>query len=268
MLQEFYGFTRMPFSKTIPTPELFACRDQQELAARLSFLVHDRGLGLVTGEVGCGKSTAVRAFTTTLDANRYCVVYLAQPTMGVTGLYYQLLLALNHKPLFGKARLVAQLRAALEDLLTNKHRVPVVIFDEAHLLPAALFDELRLLLSTKMDSDSLAALLLVGPPELRRTLQLSVHEALSQRLGVCYHLSPLDLQETIGYVRHQIRAAGYTTGPLFSDGALTRIFEFTQGIPRRINQVCTTALLVGVVDHKQVLDETDIRKAIASLEQE
>src|SRR5512142_1785128 len=154
MIQEFYGFTRLPFSKTIPAAELFDAAGQKELAARLTLLIRERGLGLITGDVGCGKLTAVRAFTATLDPNRYCVIYLTNPTTGITGLYGELLAALNHKALFGKSRQVPQLRAALDDLLTSKHRTPLVILDEAHLLPPALLNELRLLVSIKMDSDS------------------------------------------------------------------------------------------------------------------
>lgn len=268
MIQEFYGFTRLPFSKNTPAAELYDAAGQKELAVRLMLLVRERGVGLLTGDIGCGKSTAVRAFTATLDPNRYCVIYLTNPTAGITGLYGELLVALNHKPLFGKSRLVAQLRAALEDLLVSKHRTPLVILDEAHLLAPALLNELRLLVSTRMDSDSLAALLLIGPPELRRTLQLGVHEALYQRLSPCYHLDALDLQETIAYIRHQTRAAGYTAGSIFSDSALARIFEYTKGIPRRVNQVCSTTLMVGVIEHKQILDEVDVRRAIADLERE
>src|SRR5712692_11685002 len=118
----------------------------------------------------------------------------------------------------------------------------------------------------RVDSQSLATLVLVGHPDLRRPLHLAVHEAFSQRLTVRYHLGPLDLAETIGYVRHHVRAAGYTTGPLFTDDAVARIYEYTKGLPRRINQVCTTALMAGLIDQKQLLDETTIRKAIAELD--
>ncbi len=268
MFQEFYGFTRLPCSKTIPTQDLFLPAGQKELNARLTYLVRERGLGLVTGDVGAGKSTAVRAFTASLDPNRYFVIYLANPTAGMTGLYRELLLALGHEPPFGKARMVAALRTAFEDLLATRHRAPLVILDEAHLLTQAMLEELRLLFSAKMDSDSLATVLLVGPPDLRRTLHLSVHEALQQRLTVRYHLGPLDLQETLGYVRHQVSVAGYTAGPLFTDDAVARIWDYTKGIPRRSNQVCATALMAGLIDQKTVLDETTIRKAIADLDHE
>ena len=220
----------------------------------------------MTGEIGAGKSTAVRAFTASLDPNRYLVLYLANPTTGLTGIYRDLLLALGYEPPFSRPRMITRLRQAFTDLATTKRRLPLVILDEAHLLEPALLEPLRLLFSDQMDSQSLATVVLVGQPTLHRTLHLAVHEAFSQRLTVRYHLGPLDLAETIGYVRHHVRAAGYNAGPLFTDEALARIFDFTKGLPRRINQVCTTALMSGLIDQKQILDEAAVRKAIAELD--
>ena len=266
MFQEFFGFAQLPFSRTIATSDLFPTAGQKELAARLNYLVRERGFGLITGETGSGKSTAVRAFTASLDPNRYLVLYLADPTTGLTGIYRELLLALGHEPPFSRPRMITRLRQAFIDLATTKRRVPLVILDEAHLLAPALLEPLRLLFTDQMDSQSLATVILVGHPDLRRTLHLAVHEAFSQRLTVRYHLGPLDLAETLGYVRHHVRAAGYNAGLLFTDDALARIFDFTKGVPRRINQVCTTALMAGLIDQKQILDEATIRKAIAELD--
>jgi len=174
--------------------------------------------------------------------------------------------------------MVSRIRAALTDLRINKRRTPLVIIDEAHLLTQAMLEELRLLFSDKMASESLATLVLVGHPDLRRTLHLSVNEAFYQRLAMRYHLGSLDLQETIAYVRHHVKVAGYNSGPLFTDDAITRIFEYTKGLPRRtpalrraqrgasVNQLCHTALMAGLIDQKSTLDESTIRKAIADIE--
>jgi type II secretory pathway predicted ATPase ExeA len=268
MFQEYYGFSRLPFSRTIATQDLFPTAGQKELNARLTYLVRERGFGLVTGDIGSGKSTAVRTFAASLDFNRYLVLYLANPTTGMTGLYRDLLTSLGHEPPFGTPRLVARVRTALEELSVTKHRAPVVVLDEAHLLTQPMLEQLRLLFSDEMDSQSLATLVLVGHPDLRRTLHLSVHEAFRQRLAVRYHLGSLDLRETVGYINHQVQIAGYKAGPLFTDDAIQRIFEYTKGIPRRINQVCTTALMAGLIDQKSVLDESTLRKAIADLDHE
>ena len=265
--QTYYGFSRLPFTKDIPPADLFPAEGQAELCARLTYLTKERGLGLVTGETGCGKSTALRRFTASLDANRFFVIYLANPLLGLTGLFRELLAALGHEPPFSRPKMVARIRFVFDDLLTNKHRTPFLILDEAHLLPDPAFEQLRLLFSSHMDSQSLGALLLVGQPELRRTLRMASHEAFFQRLTTTYHLPPLDLPQSMAFIRYQISLSGYKSGSLFSDDALARIYDYTKGIPRQINRLCTTALLVGMADSKQILEESSIRKAIAELDQ-
>jgi type II secretory pathway predicted ATPase ExeA len=266
-VQSYYGFTRLPFAKDMPPADLFPADAQNELCARLTYLTLARGLGLLTGETGCGKSTALRRFSASLDTNRFFVIYLSNPLLGLTGLYRELLTALGHEPPFSRPKMVARIRMAFDDLLTNKHRTPFLILDEAHLLPDPAFEQFRLLFSTLMDSQSLGALLLVGQPELRRTLHLASHEAFCQRLTISFHLPPLDLPQSMAYIRHQIQFSGYKSGPLFSDDALARIFDCTKGIPRQINRLCSTALLVGMADQKQILEDSSIRKAMSELDQ-
>lgn len=266
MYQEFYGFTRLPFDKDIPPDSLFVTESQQELAARLTFLLRQHGMGLVTGDIGSGKSTAMRSFTAQLDPNRYLVIYLPNPTIGMSGLYRDILTALHHQPPFSKPRIIAAIRAALAELTQTKHRFPLLVIDEAHLLPPQAFEQFRLLLSTHMDSQSLASLLLIGQPNLRDILRLATNQAFYQRLTVRYHLHPLDLQNTIAYIKHHVQIAGFQGGNLFTDDAITRIFDYTKGVPRQINLVCTTALLAGMIDKKTILDESTIRKVIADIE--
>jgi type II secretory pathway predicted ATPase ExeA len=266
MYQEFYGFTRLPFGRDIAPDDLFASQPQQEMAARLTILLRQQGLGLVTGDIGAGKSTAMRAFTARLDANRYFVIYLSNPTVGVSGLYRDILTFLHREPPFSRPRQVAAIRAALADLAESKRRFPLLVIDEAHLLPPHAFEQFRLLIADQMDSQSLAALVLVGQPNLRDLLRLSTNQAFFQRLSVRYHLLPLDLQNCIAYIKHHLQLAGQHGVPLFTDDAMTRIFDYTKGVPRQINLVCTTALLAGMIDKKEVIDEAIIRKVIADMD--
>lgn len=266
MFQEFYGFRTMPFSRNIPTADLFPTTGQQELKARLTYLLRERGIGLVTGEVGSGKSTALRAFAESLDPNRYLVVYLANPALGMTGVYRDMATALGLVPTYFKPDMVSQIRRALEDLFIHKRRAPVILFDEAHLLGTPMLEEFRLLLNHHMDAESLATLVLVGHSELRHKLRLAIHEPLFQRLAVRYHLGPLDLEETAAYIKHHVRVAGYSGGQIFSDEFVAKTFEYTKGIPRKINLVCTHALMDGFVERKQILDEATLRKVINDLE--
>jgi len=266
MFQEFFGFTALPFSRGLPTSKLFVASGQEELKARLSFLLRECGIGLITGEIGSGKSTAVRAFVDALDPTRFTVVYTANPLIGITGLYREMLSQLGEPVPAFRQRMVLALRRCC-DLLTNERKMtPILIVDEAHLLDQRMLEELRLLLNVRMDSQAAAVLILVGHSELRRTLRLSIHEALWQRTSVRYHLRALDLTETGAYIRHQVDIAGYRGTALFSDGFVAKTFDYTKGIPRQINLVCTHALLAGCAQQKQVLDEAIFRQVINDLE--
>jgi len=266
MFQEFYGFSATPFSRGIPTSKLFVAAGQEELKARLNYLVRERGIGLITGEIGSGKSTAVRAFVESLDPTRATVVYTANPLIGITGLYREMLGQLGEPVPMLRQQMVLALRRCCDVLTNERKKTPILIVDEAHLLDQRMLEELRLLLNVRMDSQSAAALVLVGHSELRRTLRLSIHEALWQRTTFRYHLRALDLTETGAYIRHQVEIAGYRGSALFSDGFVGKAFDYTKGIPRQINLVCTHALMAGCAQQKQVLDETIFRQVINDLE--
>ena len=205
----------------------------------------------------------MRAFARSLDHNVYAVVYLANPHLGVSALYREILLALQVEPAFGFMRplRVPQLRASL----ARKGRCVLLIVDEAHLLPPELFDQLRFLLNDDMDSASLMALVLLGQPDLAYKLRFAPYEALHQRIAVRYHLKPFDLEETAGYIKHHLRTAGFQ-GQLLSDSFLSGVYDHTKGVARKINNICRSALLLGLTERKQILDETDLKRVIHDLE--
>src|SRR3990170_8844257 len=266
MFQEFYGFVAVPFSRGLAASKLFLANGQEELKARLAYLARERGIGLITGEIGSGKSTAVRAFVESLDPTRYTVAYTANPLIGVSGFYRDVLSQLGEPVPLYRHQMVLGIRHCF-DLLTNERKkTPVVIFDEAHLLEHRMLEELRLLLNVRMDSQAAAALILVGHSELRRTLRLSIHEAFWQRTTVRFHLRALDLTETGAYIRHQVEVAGYRGGTLFSDGFVAKAYDYTKGVPRQINTVCRHALMAGCAEQKQILDEMVLRQVVNDLE--
>jgi type II secretory pathway predicted ATPase ExeA len=263
-LNEFYGFRHAPFSKSLAAKDLYPSRGHSEAQGRLAFALQERLPTLLTGDVGTGKSTAVRAFAQALDRNLYAVVYLSNPHLGVSALYREILLALQVMPAFGFMRLLPQLRTTLHDL-ARKGRYVLLIADEAHLLSPVIFDQLRFLLNDEMDSASLITLVLLGQPDLAHKLRFAPYEALHQRIAVRFHLKPFDLEETAGYVKHHLRIAGYQ-GQIFSDSFLIGVYDHTKGVARKINNLCRGALLLGATEAKQILDETDLRRVILDLE--
>jgi general secretion pathway protein A len=263
-LNDFYSFSHTPFTRSIPSKDLYPSRGHCEIQGRLAFALQESLPALITGDVGTGKSTAVRAFAHSLDPNVYAVVYLANPHLRVAALYHEILLALQVEPAFNFIRLLSQLRHTLHNL-ARKGRYVLLIIDEAHLFSPELFDQLRFLLNDQMDSTSLITLVLLGQPDLAHKLRFAPYEALHQRIAVRYHLKPLDLEETAGYIKHHLRIAGYQ-GQLFSDSFISGVYDHTKGVARKINNVCRGALLLGATEHKQILDETDLKRVLRDLE--
>ena len=264
VLNDVYGFRHMPFTKSIASQDLFPAQGHREVQGRLNFALQMQSAALVTGDVGTGKSTALRAFAHSLDSNVYTVVYLANPLLTVTSLYRQILLALQVEPAFGFMRLLPQLRTTFQDL-ARRGRYILLIVDEAHLLPPDLFDQLRFLLNDEMDSASPLTLVLLGQLDLAQKLRFAPYEALYQRLAVRYHLKPFDLEETAGYIKHHLRVAGYQ-GQLFSDGFASGVHDHSKGVARKINNICRSALLLGATEKKEILDETDLKRVLLDLE--
>jgi type II secretory pathway predicted ATPase ExeA len=157
-----FGFTRTPFSKTIPASQLCDRASHQEAVARIRFCISKSLLGVITGEVGVGKTVAVRAATNQLDATAHHIIYVATPTFGARGLYLTIVHALGAKPRAQKADLIAQTQALLAAEEHERRRRVVFIIDEAHLLAPEQLEELRLLTNAEMGSQSPFALLLVG----------------------------------------------------------------------------------------------------------
>jgi len=144
-LKAHFGFITEPFSKEIATKALFLSEQLKALFERLQHFITRRGIALITGEVGSGKSTALRAFTDTVDKNHQALVYIDDPTLGLRGMFNSIARQLNLNAKFFKWQLVPELKAAIEKNFADYHKTTLLIIDDAqHLKPQAL-DELRLL---------------------------------------------------------------------------------------------------------------------------
>ena len=263
MYESYYGFTKTPFSKNISPSEFFAHAGHDEVLARLNYCVKERAIGVLTGEVGAGKTLALRALTSSLDQSRHTVVYF-YGLAGLKGFYQTLIEALGDEPAFSHARLSAQTKALISAEVEQKKKTLIIVLDEAHQASIELLEELRLLTNDSMDSESLFALILAGQPTLRRKLHLTTLNALSQRVALRCRLSGFSLEETAGYIRHHLTRAGRSDA-IFSDDAISSIYQSSNGTPRRINNTCTQALIAGFLDSKSIIDEGTAKRAIAEL---
>ena len=263
-LQGFFGFTRPPFGRDLTPGMLHRSAAHGEATARIGWCITERRIGVITGEVGAGKTVAVRAALSTLDASRYSIIYLPNPTIGVRGIHHQIVAALGGQPLVHHATLVPQATEALATEQAERGRTPVLVIDEAHLLDHPQLESIRMLTNHDMDSTSPFACLLVGQPTLRRRMKLGVLAALDQRIGLRYAMPPMTGEETNSYLRHHLALTG-RTDTLFSDDAVTLIHQTSRGYPRAVNNLAVQALIAAFATDKTIVDESSVRAAVAEV---
>jgi len=263
-LQDHYGFTRMPFGRNLAPGMLHRHAGHAEAAARISWCIDQHALGVITGEVGAGKTVAVRAATAALDPSRHVIVYLANPTIGVRGMLQHVVAALGHTPAFHTANLAPQAADALAGELAERGRNPVLIIDEAHLLDNAQLEAIRLLTNHEMDSGSPFAVVLVGQPTLRHRLRLGVLAALDQRIAVRYTIAGMNTTDTADYIRHHCKIAG-RDDTLFSEDATQLIHNASRGHPRAVNNLALHALTAAFAADHAIVDEKAARIAISEI---
>jgi len=265
MYRKHFGLGRYPFETDIPADEMYVSAGADELRVRLRHLLDLRGIGLVTGDCGSGKSSSCRRMTSELHAGLHKVLYVPLSTGNPMDLYKSIAWELGLPTERNRASLYRQIRTEVTRLSTEARTRPVLIVDEAQALRSEVLEELRLLTNYAMDSDNRLCLLLVGQTELRRRVAMSVHEALNQRIVVRYHLPSLTREETPLYLGHLLRRAG-TELPLFEPAAIEALFQASSGLPRKINLLAHHALgAAAVAKHKSVTIEhmqTALKEAV------
>jgi type II secretory pathway predicted ATPase ExeA len=254
-----------PFSRDLDT--VYESQGHREAYARLNLAVEHRMLGVLTGEVGSGKSALLRRLFRSLDPMRTLPIYLSMADLKPRDFYAQLLMHVEEEPPYA----VAKARRLWTEVLTRREaqaeRGVVVVIDEAHEMNEAMLLELRFVMSHQMDARSLFPVLLAGQPELRKKLRLKKYEAISQRIGIQYHLSGMSREETAGYVRHHLEAAKLQR-PVFSDSAIQMLYAASQGIPRVVNQICSQALFEAEGKDAEVVEELHIGRVLTDMDRQ
>jgi general secretion pathway protein A len=244
MYESHFGFTGPPFQLTPDPAFYFASRTHRNALAYLKYGAHQaEGFIVVTGEIGAGKTTLVRTLIEGLDASKVVAAQVVTTQLESGELINAILHAFGvpfDNP--SKAHRLATLEAFFTSLAITGQRA-LLIIDEAQNLDRSAVEELRMLSNFQIGSHGLLQSFLVGQPELRALLHSKSMEQLRQRVIASCHLGPLDRTETRAYVEHRLRQVGWTDDPDFEDDAFDAIFEWTGGVPRRINRLCNRILL-------------------------
>ena len=182
MYEAFFHLTGTPFTRGLPPEQLLTTPAMEEAGARLDYTARERRFAVLTGDVGAGKSTALRAFLARLPATRYTPLYVTDSQLTPRNFYYEALCQLGLPPRFYRGDARRQFHRALQER-DDAGKQPVIVIDEAHLLGRAMLEEVRFLLNFDVDSRAPLALILAGQSELRRTLKLECFTAIAQRIS-------------------------------------------------------------------------------------
>ncbi|GAA0336221.1 AAA family ATPase [Bacillus carboniphilus] len=261
MFEAFYELTQTPFSRDIPTEELYNSVILEETLGRLKYAAERQLFAVVTGDCGTGKTTTIRRFAEELNPATFSLLYVSDSKLTPRNFYKGVLEQLGCESKFYRGDAKRQLHKEIE-LMRGIHRIqPIVVVDEAHLLDREMLEEVRFLLNFKMDAQSPLSLILVGQNELWDRLKMQSYAAIRQRIDLQCKLSHFDRAQTGEYMKRHLTYSG-AQRDIFSDSAIDCVFQYSSGSARLINKVCTHSLLYGAQNQRKIIDDHMVKHVI------
>ena len=263
MYRSYYGLKLKPFSITPDPKFLYMSPGHKEALAHLLYgLKEASGFVVITGEVGTGKTTILNAFLLKLPP-RMPKVVVKNPHIRPDNLYF----------LLGEAIGIPEDKRTRDHIHAYEERLKtiggaVLIVDESQGLSLEMLEEIRLLSNLETTNEKLVQIMLLGQQELNEKLRSPQLRQLKQRIGIKYHIPPLDSSETRDYIDHRLRIAGYEPRerPLFTVSALAEVYRYTRGFPRLINIVCDSVLISAYTENQKQITAQMVRKVVSELE--
>lgn len=268
MYLDYLELRERPFANTADPAFLYLSRKHREALAHMTFGVREqKGFVEITGDVGTGKTTICKTFLRQLhEATK--TAFILQPTLSELQLLHAIVQDFGLNPMrTDRFNLVRQLNQFLLEQ-ADLGRNPVLIIDEAQNLSLRVLEQIRLLSTIETDKVKLIQIILVGQPQLREKLASPALEQLRQRIGVRYHISPLEADEVPTYIDHRLRVAGSNGKLRWDPQALQEIARYSHGIPRLINLLCDRCLLACYVLKTQRVGTDMVRRSFQELEGE
>lgn len=257
----FFGFTKEPFSTDLSMTDILKTTELLAVNSRFQYALSVGGVAVITGEIGSGKSTAIRYAQGQLHPSEYVCFHVISTSGGILELYRQIAHAIGIERLStSKALMTSMIRTEIKNLVSSKKLRPVLIIDEASLLRLDVFAELHTLLQFEQDAKSHLPLILVGGASIIDKLSFRNSAALASRVITRCHLEGQNLQDMQLYLTHHTKIAGVTTH-LFDDPATVAIHQGSGGILRKANHLARGALIAAAKDHSQTVTADHVRLA-------
>jgi general secretion pathway protein A len=269
MYSEFYGLSTRPFQLTPDARFFFESAVHRQAMAYLIYgLHHAEGFIVITGEVGAGKTILVDNLLATIDTATFVTAKIVTSQLGADDLLH--LVAAG----FGIAKeglTKGALLQRISDFVIAQHRGgrrALLIVDEAQNLSFSALEELRMLSNIVIDRTMALQSFLLGQPQFRANLGTPELEQLRQRVTAAYHLGPLSEADTRAYIEHRLRRANWKGDPRFTETSFALIYRHTEGVPRRINVLCSRLMLYGFLEQLHTLPESAVEKVAKDLRDE
>jgi general secretion pathway protein A len=261
----FYDMKQVPFTQQIAVDSLYQSALFKDVLGRLRFAVSQNKFTVLTGPVGSGKSTVLRAFNDSLDHDVFRVLYISESSLTPRWLYSVPLTELEIKPRFYTNDCKRQFHEYLLKETKVNHKRVVLIIDEAHLMNQyhclQTLEEIRFLLNTDYDSHNPLTLILCGQDELWGLLSKDKSRAITQRIDVIAKLAPMDVPDISRYINAHLRYCE-TSSDVMSAEAVEAIAVASGGIPRIINKICTHALIYGASKAMKIINADVIQHVV------
>lgn len=266
MYESFFGLERKPFEITPDPAFMYASRQHKEALASLIYGVKEKkGLMVLTGEVGTGKTLLLRCLLQMLDQGTK-TAYIINPRLSLMEFFQSIAHELDLGGEFPtKAAFLERMNAFLLETAQQGHRA-LLIVDEAQNLGLPILEEIRLLMNLETTKQKLLQVILAGQPELHRIIEFSCMRQFKQRISLRAHLNPLSRKETALYIERRLEAAGLSQGEIFEKRSVALIHKYSSGIPRLINVVCDNSLLTAYALGEKRVRPAVVKEVIGDLE--
>lgn len=269
MYTSYYGMSINPFSKNENIKYKFESNDFKETINRLNYIKEIKGICLITGNTGFGKTFIMRYFINELNKDLYKIIYIsATNEMTVFDLYKALCNELNLD--IGacyRADLYKNIQKEFKRLVKKDRVQPIVIIDDAHTLKREVINNFKVFYDFEMDSADYVSLIIVGKTELKDMLIKNTHENIKQRIIVNYTLNGFTREEVIEYVKSRLKIAD-TSEEIFTPDALNALYSCSKSSPRRMNNLIVNSLIIGFQTNQIKIDSSIIMLAKKELDLE
>jgi len=260
-LTSYFGFSKVPFTKYMWSKKMFDASCQRELIDGLHLWLETRGIALLCGPPGVGKSISLRRFKEELDERRYDLFYLFNLRTTPTGFLRSLCRLLGLPILYHQADLFDSISTSLAQYEERSAKHPILIFDDGDALSDTLLELLRSLANFAMDSEDRFSFILSGSQKLALRLKQPQNEAFRQRIGFAHTLRGFTIEDARNYIRfHMERSEG--PKDLFTEAAVQLLFHLAKGPPRVINQIALQAIIRAAIRQVDKIDENFLKQQV------